>query len=318
MLIALLQLAVGLLLLYAAGELLVRGAADLALALGITPLVIGLTVVSFGTSAPELAVSINAALTGQDDIAIANVIGSNICNIGLIIGVTGMIGALRIHEQLVRIDMPIMLGSSLLLVWLLMDGRISRAEGALLAGGIVCYTAWTLFRARRVRAAVQAAAGDFPQSPARSRWRGLVMVATGALGLAFGARLIVDGAVSVATMIGVSTAVIGLTVVALGTSLPELATSVIAAVRRHADMAVGNIVGSNIFNILSILGITALLRPLGAGDLGPADGLVMAGFALGLWLFMARRHSIRRLQAGLLLAAYFGYIGWLGVAGPAG
>jgi len=307
LLFALLQILLGFALLYAAGDLLVRGSSRLALGLGISPLVVGLTVVAFGTSAPELAVSVNAALLGQDDIAIGNVVGSNICNIGLIVGLSGLLRAMQVETRLVRLDMPIMLGCSLLMLGLLIDGGVSRPEGALLAAGIVGYVSFTLLVARR---AGNTGAGSSRPAASR-RWPAVLMVIAGIAGLTLGARLFVDGAVTVAMVLGISTAVIGLTVVAIGTSLPELATSVIAAIRREGDIAIGNVVGSNIFNILSILGITALIRPLSIGGVTLADVGVMVGFAAALWVFMAWRSQVTRPEAGLLLAGYLGYLGWL-------
>jgi cation:H+ antiporter len=321
LLIALLQILTGFALLYGAGDLLVRGSSRLALGFGISPLVVGLTVVAFGTSAPELAVSVNAALLGRDDIAIGNVIGSNICNIGLIVGLSGLLRAIQVESQLIRVDMPIMVACSLLLVGLLLDGRISRAEGALLATGIVGYVAFTLVMARRQGAASTATTGGLAEAAAARSRRllSLGLVIAGVAGLTLGARVFVDGAVTIALTLGISTAVIGLTIVAVGTSLPELATSVIAALRREGDIAIGNIVGSNLFNILSILGITALIRPLSIGGVRLADVGVMLGFAVAMWLFMAWRSQVTRPEGGILLAAYLGYLGWL-VSGalPAG
>lgn len=313
MLIALLQILFGFALLYGAGDLLVRGSSRLALGFGISPLVVGLTVVAFGTSAPELAVSINAALLGRDDIAIGNVIGSNICNIGLIVGLSGLVRAMRVEIQLIRIDMPIMVGCSLLLLGLLLDGRISRTEGAVLATGIVAYVVFTLVMARRQGAASATATGALADAAAGRSHRllSLGLVIAGVAGLTLGARVFVDGAVTIALALGISTAVIGLTVVAVGTSLPELATSVVAAVRREGDIAIGNVVGSNIFNLLSILGITALIQPLSIGGVRLVDVVVMLGFAMALWLFMAWRSQVTRVEAGILLAAYLGYLGWL-------
>ena len=311
MLIAVLQILFGFGLLYGAGDLLVRGSSRLALGFGISPLVVGLTVVAFGTSAPELAVSVNAALLGRDDIAIGNVIGSNICNIGLIVGLTGLVRAIRVENQLIRVDMPIMLGCSVLLLGLLLDGRIARAEGALLATGIVAYVAFTLVMARR-QGAASAVAPSLRDGESRGRLLlSLTLVIAGVAGLTLGARVFVEGAVTVALALGISTAVVGLTVVAVGTSLPELATSVVAALRREGDIAIGNVVGSNIFNILSILGITALIRPLSIGGVRLVDVGVMLGFALVLWLFMTWRRQVTRTEAGILLAAYLAYLVWL-------
>jgi len=304
------QLGLGFLLLYAGGEGLVRGATSLALRVGITPLIVGLTVVAFGTSAPELAVSLNAALLGKDDIAIGNVIGSNIANVGLIVGIGGLLSPMLVRTKLVRIDVPIMLGCTLGVLAMLRDAALSRAEGVLLAAGILAYLAFTGIEARRERGELDGSGTSLP-----SRTDGLALcigfVLAGLFALTGGARVFVAGAVTIAESLGVSPGVIGLTVVALGTSLPELATSVIAAMRGQGDLAIGNVVGSNLFNLLAILGITASVHPLSMGSVTWPDLWVMVAFSVVLWFCMIRGGRVVRSEAVALLVAYLGYLGWL-------
>lgn len=311
MFIPLLFVLVGLLLLTGGAEGLVRGAAALARRLGLSPLVIGLTVVAFGTSMPELVVSVGAALRGSPSVALGNVVGSNIANIGLILGTGALIAALRVQAQVIRFDMPILAAVSLLLVALLADGQVSRLDGALLAAGLVGYLVYSV----RWGGADEAVDAEFEEALPRPH-RLAVDLALLGVGLALlvgGARLLVEGAVALATLLHVSEVVIGLTVVAIGTSLPELATSVVAAWRGEGDIAVGNAVGSCIFNILGILGITALVHPLGTADLGVVDGAVMVGFTLFLLPLMRTGFVLSRLEGALLLAAYLAYLAYLAV-----
>jgi len=258
-------LAAGFAVLLAGAELLVRGASRLAMALGISPLVVGLTVVAFGTSSPELAVGLNSAWAGQADIAVGNVIGSNIFNILFVLGLSAMVAPLVVAQQLVRWDVPIMIGVSALVWGLALDGAIGRIEGALLALGLAVYL-WLAVRKGRqesahVAAEYRAALGDDPRrvATAMALQVGLVVVGLGMLVL--GADWLVDGGVRLARALGLSELIIGLTIIAVGTSLPEVATSVVASVRGHRDLAVGNAVGSNIFNLLGILGLTAAFSP---------------------------------------------------------
>lgn len=271
---------VGLVMLVLGGELLVSGASRLAARLGISALVVGLTVVAFGTSAPELAVSINASFNGSSEIALGNVVGSNIYNVLLILGIAAVITPLFVANQMVRREVPIMIIASLAVLGLGFDGNISRLDGLLLACGIVAYTAYSVIDGRRVtkaekeataeaNAALAAEGKDVPaEAEALTGWRAnplvnIAFIVAGLVILVLGSRFLVDGAVSLARGFGVSELVVGLTIVALGTSLPELAASVIAALKGEGDMAVGNVVGSNIFNILSVLGFSALVAPNG-------------------------------------------------------
>jgi cation:H+ antiporter len=300
----------GLILLTGGADGLVRGAASLAKRFGLSALVIGLTVVAFGTSTPELVVSVEAALRGDGELALGNVVGSNIANIGLILGGAALLRALHVQAQVVRFDMPILGVVSLGLVALLADGQVSRTDGALLTLTLVAYIAVSI---RWARAEPDAVEDEFEAAlPSLHRWGvDLLLLGLGLAGLVGGARLLVDGAVALARLLEVSNVVIGLTVVAVGTSLPELATSAVAAWRGEGDIAVGNAVGSCIFNLLGILGLTALVHPLSTDGLGVVDGAVMLGLTLFLLPLMRTGHTLSRLEGGLLLAAYAGYIGYL-------
>ena len=305
-----LLIVVGLVILTAGAEGLVRGGAALALRLGITPLAVGLTVVAFGTSSPELVVSVSTALEGRGDLAVGNVVGSNIFNVALILGVAALVRPAAVQSQTVRIDVPIVIASSALLVAFLADGRLGPLDGAVLLAGAGAYTAFTLWQARREAPAVQAQASDaMPASgPA---WRDALFVAGGLALLVGGARMFVDGAVSIAQAVGLSEAVIGLTILAAGTSLPELATSVVAAVRGQSDIAIGNVVGSNIFNVLGILGVSSLVRPLDPGGVGAVDFAVMVVLAVALLPLLRTGFRLDRFEGALLLSSYVGYTAYL-------
>ncbi|MDA0824547.1 MAG: calcium/sodium antiporter, partial [Proteobacteria bacterium] len=258
-------LAAGLILLVGGAEVLVRGASKLAAQFGIPPLIIGLTVVAFGTSTPETAVSVQAAMNGSGDLAIGNVVGSNIANVLLILGLTALIAPLIVSRQLIRLDVPIMIGASLLTLALAWDGQLDRSDGAILFACILAYTAFLITSGRREQAVKD---DEFIKefglqaAPKPYAWGiNLSLIIAGLFLLVSGSNLLVEGAVSLARALGLSELVIGLTVVAIGTSLPELATSVTAAFRGERDIAVGNIVGSNIFNLLCVLGLSALVSP---------------------------------------------------------
>lgn len=307
---------IGLVLLIVGAEVLVRGASRLAMAVGISPLVIGLTVVAFGTSAPELAVSVHSALQGEADIALGNVIGSNIANILLILGMSALVAPLLVASQLVRFDVPLMVLISLLLYALGMDGQLSRVDGVLLFVGILCYTIWLIRQSRRESKAVQAEfAEEFaPPAAAQGRYTLLInpgMMVAGLSMLVLGAQWLVESATTMARWWGVSDLIIGLTVVAVGTSLPEIATSIIAVYRGERDIAVGNAIGSNIFNILSVLGITSLVAPQGIGV--PAAALafdlpVMIAVAIACLPIFYTGNLIARWEGGLFVAYYIAYV----------
>lgn len=310
MLLPILILTAGFVLLHFGGNLLVKGSSSLALRLGLTPLVIGLTVVAFGTSSPELAVSLQAAFRGAGDVAIGNVMGSNICNLGLILAIAALLRPMKVAAQVVRVDLPIMIGVSLLVPILLHNGLISRLEGALLFTGLVAYLALSLYLARRESAAVKQEFSEQVQVH-KSLWLDLGLVVGGLAGLMIGGSLFVKGAVELARGLGISEAVIGLTVVAIGTSMPEMATSVVAALKGEGDIAIGNVVGSNIFNVLCILGTTAMIEPLRSTGITPVDLWVMVGMAAISWPLMHWSRRLGRLQGATLLVAYLCYVGYL-------
>jgi cation:H+ antiporter len=279
---------------------------------GVSPLVIGLTVVAFGTSAPELAVSLQASLDGQADIALGNVVGSNIANVLLILGISALIVPLVVSEQLVRLDVPLMIAASLLLLLFALDGSIGRWDGALFFGGIVAYTGFLVRQSRRETAAISAAAEAAPDAgTGQVGWlANTLLILAGLALLVLGSRWLVNGAVQVATLLGVSQLVIGLTVVAVGTSLPEIATSVLASLRGERDIAVGNVVGSNLFNILSVLGISAMVAPSGIPVARAAltfDIPVMIAVAVACLPIFFTGHLIARWEGAVFLAYYMIY-----------
>lgn len=304
--------AAGLALLIAGARFLVHGASGLAAAAGMSPLVAGLTVVAFGTSAPELAVSIGAAATGRGDIALGNVVGSNIVNILLILGISAAILPLVVSRQLVRFEVPLVIVLSLLLYGFASDGLVSRLEGALLAAALVPYIVWSYWISRRDDGG---SAPDRPAARPRRRWPAQVgLVVVGVALLVLGARWLVDAAVDFARLLGVSELVIGLTIVAAGTSLPEAATSVVAVLRGERDIAVGNVVGSNIFNILAVLGLSALAAP-GGINVAPAalhfDIPVMLAAAVACLPIFFTAHRIERWEGLLFLGYYLAYIAYV-------
>lgn len=307
-------------LLYVGGELLVRNASQLARSFGLSSLVIGLTVVAFGTSSPELAATLVSTLSGAPEVAIGNVVGSNIANIGLILGLTALIYPLQGARAFVRRELPLMIGAGLLLFPLFWSGLISRLEGALLLALLTGYL-WFQFRQadRDAGSLVDAGAvvspgpaAELPTAAQLPIWRAVLGAGLGVVLLVVGAQALVTGAVTIAQGFGVPERVIGLTLVALGTSLPELASSLVAALRREADLILGNIIGSNIFNVLAILGVTALVQPIPVDFASVTlDLWVMTGLSLLVLPFMLRRYRLGRVAGGLLLVLYGGYIGFL-------
>jgi cation:H+ antiporter len=310
-----LSLLLGLGLLYAGAQTLIKGGAALALRLGLTPLVIGLTVIAYGTSSPEMVVSVKAAATGNGPISLGNVIGSNICNIALILAFCALVRPVTASAQIIRREIPIMIGVSLLVAALLWDGWLGRIDGAVLCAGVIAYTWFTVVEAKRQKAANAEAEYADEMSDAQPKKMTLlfaILLLIAGLGvLVAGSRFFVDGAVTLAQGWGVSDVVIGLTIVAVGTSMPELATSLVAAIRKHSDVAVGNIVGSNIFNVLGILGIAALVQPIDASGLGPIDLAMMIGVAVALLPLARSGGRVSRWEGMALLIAYAAYTTWL-------
>lgn len=304
----------GLVLLVAGAEALVRGASKLAATAGISPLIIGLTVVAYGTSAPEMAVSTASALADQTDIAMGNVVGSNIFNVLFILGLSALITPLVVAQQLVRLDVPLMIGVSVLALLLGLDGGIGRLDGIFLLVGIITYTVFLIRQSRKESRQVQeeyAKEYGEVEKPPPGHWVidvGLILA--GLAMLVVGSRWLVDGAVVIAEHLGVSELVIGLTIVAAGTSLPEVATSVVASLRGERDIAVGNVVGSNIFNLLAVLGVAGIVAPAGVA-ISPAvmrfDIPVMIAVALACLPIFFTGNLIARWEGGLFLGYYAAY-----------
>lgn len=303
----------GLVFLIAGAEALVRGASRLAAVLGISPLVVGLTVVAFGTSSPELAVSVKAALSDQASIAVGNVVGSNIFNVLFILGVSALIVPLVVSRQLVRFDVPLMIVLSVIVLVMALDASFGRLDGMLLVAGLLVYVGFLIVQSRRESAGVKAEYEREFGAPAavQPQWlKNLALVAGGLVLLVLGSRWLVDSAVAFAGYLGVSELVIGLTIVAAGTSLPEVVTSVIAALRGERDIAVGNVVGSNLFNIMGVLGLASIIAPMGIG-VSPAviafDIPVMIAVALACLPIFFTGGVISRQEGALLLGYYVAY-----------
>jgi cation:H+ antiporter len=311
MLIPVLQTIAGLLLLFFGGESLVRGAVAIAHKFGMSSLSIGLTIVAFATSAPELAVSMSAALDGAADIAIGNVVGSNIANIGLILALSALLHPLAVDKKIIRIDVPIMLVAVLIMCLFMVNDSVSRAEGLMLGTGLVVYLVFTLWHARRHPDPSQANTEVTGAPTTKPFSIQILFFMAGLLMLVGGGKILVTGVVTIATLMDISQAVIGLTVVAIGTSLPELATSLIAALKGYGGMAIGNIIGSNIFNIFGILGITAMTQPLQTGGIGWSDMGTLVLFSLVMAVFLYTKNLLDRKEGGVLLAGYLLYTGWL-------
>jgi cation:H+ antiporter len=289
--------------LFVGGDALVRGAVGIARTLGLSPLVIGLTVVGFGTSTPELLVSADAALRGVPDIALGNVVGSNIGNVLLIVGLSALIWPIRVAGDTLKRDTAVMMAAALVLLPLFWLGTMGRLSGGVLVAGLLTYL-YIAFRDGK-------ADEDDPslQGAVAPVWKSALWVIAGLVALMLGARWLVDGAVNIARGFGVSEAFIGLTVVAIGTSLPELATSVVAAVKRQSEIAIGNIVGSNIFNVLGILGITAIITPIPvASRFLTFDLPAMIAACAVLTALLLLRPTIGRIVGAGMLAAYGAYV----------
>jgi cation:H+ antiporter len=308
---------VGFVLLYFGAEWLVKGSSSLARSLGVTPIVIGLTVVAFGTSAPELVVSLVSSIKGKSMIAVGNVVGSNICNIALVLGLSAVLNPIKSDPTVVRRDIPIMLAISLYLLVLSFNSTLGRIEGATLFIGIILYTFMNYYLAKKETAGAAEIESELEDIGfVASRTKQLVMIAAGIVGVVGGAQAVVDSAVFIMTEIGVSEKFIGLTIVAFGTSLPELATSVVAAMRGEMDISIGNLVGSNVFNIMSVLGVASLVRPIPipGGFVGSGlwiDYLVMMFTSFLPWLMMRKNYSVSRSNGFILLLCYGGYLTYL-------
>lgn len=298
---------IGLVGLYFGGDWLVKGASDVARRFRVSPLVIGLTIVGFGTSTPELLVSVQAALNGQSGIAIGNVVGSNIANILIILGLSALVAPLVMPFARIRGDLVWMVAAAVVLVPMFMLGVLNRVEGAILFAGILAYI---LLALRQVGTEAE------DDHPVPEVWKSAALIAVGLVALMVGAHYLVDSATAIATALGVSDAIIGLTIVAIGTSLPELATSVTAAFRGQREIAIGNVVGSNVFNVLAILGATALIAPVPVeARFLWIDLPVMIGVSLLLTVILWARGGVGRMTGVLFLLGYGVYVAAMGVTG---
>lgn len=312
-------LLLGLTLLYFGAEWLVKGSSEIALKVGISPLVVGLTVVAFGTSAPELLVSLKANMhvPPQGDIALGNVVGSNICNIALILGVGALIRPITVHAQILKREMPLLLVASVVFVAMLWDGQIARWEGGILAAGIVIYVIASIRMARREPRPEQF--DEFSEEDVKEIKKAgagrivldILLVVIGLVTLVYGAdRMVVSGE-ALARIFGVPEAIIALTLIAFGTSLPELATSIVASIKNQGDIITGNAIGSCMFNLLAVVGIAALVLPLNASELNKSDLWVMLGVTAMVFPFLASGRGLARSEGAVLLTGYLAYCSWL-------
>lgn len=288
-------------------DLLTNGAVGLARRMGVPQIVIGLTIVAIGTSMPEFFVSLMSAINGTPDLAVGNIVGSNIFNALLIVGVAAMVAPITILRSTVRKDIPIAVFASLMLMGMTLDGRISRLDAAILFLCFIAFVWLTLHGAKKDGSQAEEAESGKPLSAGIS----VVYVILGLVGLVFGSNVFVDNATSLARTMGISDAVIGLTIVAGGTSLPELATSVVAARKGNSGIAIGNVLGSNVFNILMILGVTGLVAPMTISGITIVDLTVMVVSMVLLWLFSFTKYRIERWEGVVLTLIFAGYISWL-------
>jgi len=298
--------------LFAGAEGLIRGSSSLALRVGITPLVIGLTVVAFGTSSPELVVSLKAALDGSGDISLGNVIGSNIANIALILGIAALIRPLKVQAQVIKREVPIMILVTLLLFIFLINNEINRLEGVIFFIGIIIYSFISVVLAKKEKN--KKVEAEFAEGVAKKTlkiWMAILFIIVGLMFLVYGSNLFLEAAVEIAKILGMSEAVIGLTIIALGTSLPELVTSAVASYKNESDIAIGNVVGSNVFNILFILGITAIIVPVSARGITLIDITAMLLTAIVILPLAWSKFNLNRTEGAFLLIGYFVYMYYL-------
>ena len=312
MLISVLYILISLLLLYFGANWLVKGSSSLALKAGVSPLVAGLTVVAFGTSSPELVVSVNAAISGHGNMAIGNVVGSNLFNICIILGISALVAPLKIKMQLLKIDIPVLILTTIGFMLLFADRHISRFEGVVLVSGIVLYTIMNIILARREKNIEVLAEFQESVTDPKLKWywsAGLILIGLGLL--IAGSELLVKGAVVIARSLGVGETIISLTIIAAGTSMPELASSIVATIKKEYDIAIGNIIGSNIFNILGIIGISSLVKPLSAIAISNIDLYAMLGVTLLLLPFFRTHYTLKRDEGLFMIALYGMYLYYL-------
>jgi len=310
----------GCVLLYVGGDMLVSASTLIADRIGMSPIAIGATIVAVGTSAPELSVSLDAALTGHSDVSVGNIVGSNVCNIIFVLGLCGIFSQLRASREVVRIDFPILIFVSAVFTWMISDHLISRGEGLALITGLVVYVVWNLRRAAEDDEIEELLSEEVAQALQQKKdgrtWVGPVLRTVGGiLLLGLGAKWLVSGSLQALQPFELSEAAIGLTIVALGTSVPEIGTSIIAARKGHGDLAVGNAIGSSVFNLIGVLGLTACIKPLEAYDVSLIDGAILIAVSFAGLVLVARPQGIGRLQGSVLVTVYGLYI-FTAVASP--
>jgi len=311
MLTTIVLLVAGLSILILGGDYLVKGSSSIALRLRLSPLVVGLTIVAFGTSAPELLISVQSALKGSPDIATGNVIGSNICNLALVLGITAVINPVRVQDDSIRVDWPVTMGASVLLYFVMLEGLIDALEGILFVFILVVYLVLIIRKSRADmrHMKLEPKNGDVPDAPTKQIWKDIVFILLGFTGLYYGSEWFVGSVRSLALDLGVEERVVGLTLVALGTSLPELVTAAVASMKGHTDLAIGNLMGSNIFNILCILGLTSIVTPISVNqDILNMDILWMLVITLLVLPLMMIKRQVGRIDGAILLLFYGLYI----------
>jgi cation:H+ antiporter len=310
MVLTLVYIFAGLFVLILGGNFLVKGASKIAMRFHISPLVIGVTIVAFGTSAPELLISVKSAIAGSPDLAMGNVVGSNICNLALVLGLMAIITPVPVHKDSLKIDFPMTMGSSLLLYFAVRGGELAIYEGIFFIILLITYTLFIIIRSRKVNfaKALEEQSSVVEEIKPGSLLNDTLFIVMGCLGLYYGAEWFVGGAQELAIILGVNERVIGITVVALGTSLPELVTAIVAAIKKETDIAIGNLMGSNIFNILSILGITSIIKAIEVSDIIiDVDMVWMLGITLLTLPFMLYRKTVTRVEGAILLCVYLYY-----------
>ena len=303
-------LIIGLIILIVGGDYLVRGSSSIALRLHLSPLVVGLTIVAFGTSAPELVISVQSALKGSPDITMGNVVGSNICNLALVLGLTAVINPVKVQANSIKVDWPMTMGSSILLFIMVGEGYLVAFEGIIMLAFLIIYLYLTIKKSRKENMALKEVENDdIPDAPSKQYWKDIVFILIGCVGLYYGSEWFVSSAKELALSLGVEERVVGLTIVALGTSLPELVTAAVASSKGQTDLALGNLMGSNIFNILSILGITSIIKNINVNEIILQKDIIwMLLITLMILPLMIMRREVGRVDGLILLIVYSVYI----------
>lgn len=303
-------LVIGLIVLIVGGDYLVRGSSSIALRLHLSPLVVGLTIVAFGTSAPELVISVQSAMKGSPDLAMGNVVGSNICNLALVLGLTAVIRPVKVLSNSIRVDWPMTMGASILLFLMVREGYLNAIEGIIMVVALIVYLVFIIRQSRKdTLIAIAEEDTDIPDAPKKQIWKDIIFILIGCFGLYYGSEWFVGSAKDLALSLGVEERVVGLTVVALGTSLPELVTAAVASYKGQSDLALGNLMGSNIFNILSILGITSMFKTIHVHEtILNRDIISMLIITLMILPLMVMRREVGRVDGFILLFVYAVYI----------